>query len=184
MVISEIYYHPKAEQADAEFIELENAGPSAVDLSGFQFKKGIKFTFPPGQKIAPNGLVVVVKDLAAFRKAFGDQPAVAGVFEGRLNNAGELLRLCDAAGKAVSDVQYLHSPPWPSGVGGGLSLSRVDSAEIPTTPPTGPSRPPLSVRPAGSPRAVLSLYRRATSNHAPVAQAVDVSVRCGNRGQW
>ena len=55
VVINEIHYHPKDKNSAAEFIELFNAGGQEVDLSGWQLDLGVRFTFPPGAKIAPAG---------------------------------------------------------------------------------------------------------------------------------
>ena len=52
---------------DFEFIELENAGTTTIDLTGMQFTKGIDFTFPAGN-LAPGQHVLVVRNQAAFEQ--------------------------------------------------------------------------------------------------------------------
>ena len=51
VVINEIFYHAPDGIEDLEYIELHNSGEDAVDLSGWKFTKGLKFTFPAGTKI-------------------------------------------------------------------------------------------------------------------------------------
>jgi hypothetical protein len=76
VVISEIHYHPVEEpafNADGtpfltltndvhEFVEIQNAGASTVDLSGWTLAGGISYTFPTNTTIASG----------AFRDAPGD----------------------------------------------------------------------------------------------------------------
>ena len=66
VVINEIHYHPlEMEAFDAagaplldltddvhEFVEIYNAGASAVDISGWRLTDGVSFTFPGGTIIA------------------------------------------------------------------------------------------------------------------------------------
>ena len=47
IVINEIMYHPASGLASEEYVELYNRGATAVDLGGWYFTDGIRFTFPP-----------------------------------------------------------------------------------------------------------------------------------------
>ncbi len=72
--------------------------------------------------LAPGAYVVVVHDLAAFEAVYGTGINVAGVFEGRLNNAGERLELLDALGNAIHNFRY--EDGWYDVTdGGGFSLT-------------------------------------------------------------
>ena len=59
IVITEIMYHPSGGGQELEFIELHNASPAPVDVSGWYFSKGISFTFPP-QSFLSGGEYIVI----------------------------------------------------------------------------------------------------------------------------
>ncbi len=133
VVINEIMYHPAA--PNASFIELYNASSaSAFDLSGWQLG-GADFVFPGGTVMLPRSYLVVAEDRIAFSQAYGRLLAVAGVFNGKLDNAGETLRLIKPAGApgeevVVDEVRYDSQPPWPAAAnGGGPSLQLIDPAQ-------------------------------------------------------
>ncbi len=120
LVITEINYHPldptPAELAvnssftsdDFEFIELKNIGTSTLDLTDVEFTGGITFSFTASgiTTLAPGEEVVVVKNLAAFIARYGALPNAAGQCTGNLDNAGENLRLDDAAGEVILSFTY------------------------------------------------------------------------------
>lgn len=129
--VTEIHYHSRGSDA-AEFIELRNIGPSALDLTGVHFSDGILFNFSGSAvtSLPPGGYVVVVADLAAFQVRHGTGWPVAGVYSGSLDNAGERLRLADGVGETILDFDY--EDDWlPATDGDGLSLvSLSESADV------------------------------------------------------
>ena len=136
VVINEIHYHPSSDLRDDEFIELHNGGASPVDLGGWSFADGVDFTFPPGTTIPARGYIVVARDAARVREAYGlaaDQ--VIGDYDGALSNAGERLELTDRSGLEVDVVDYLDEYPWPPEADGdGPSLECLDPARPNDTP--------------------------------------------------
>src|SRR2546428_13921360 len=63
LVINEIMYHPLqpqfgAEPVAEEFIELFNTGATNVNLAGWRFSKGGRFTFPANTVLGPGGCIV------------------------------------------------------------------------------------------------------------------------------
>ena len=46
VVINEIHYDSDPKTDAFEFVELHNAGGKSIDLSGWHFSDGIKYTFP------------------------------------------------------------------------------------------------------------------------------------------
>jgi hypothetical protein len=78
--------------SDYDWVELRNVGSTAFNVGGVQFINGIDFTFP-SLVMNPGDQVVVVKNLARFQARYGDNPVVAGVYSGQLDNAGERLTL-------------------------------------------------------------------------------------------
>ncbi|MEJ2703879.1 MAG: lamin tail domain-containing protein [Sedimentisphaerales bacterium] len=147
--ISEIMYHPlsgegipplrreavsasplKEQGQDAlateEFIELTNVGTESINLNLVRFTNGIDFTFP-NVELAPGEYVVAVQDRDAFQARYGLDVYVTGQYSGRLDNAGERIRLEDALGRMVLDFNY--SDVWRSLTDGeGFSLALIDPA--------------------------------------------------------
>lgn len=110
LAVSEIMYHPDA--AGVEFLEIHNREPAAVDISGLRVSGAVRFTVPEGTQVAPDGQVVIAADAAAFRARYPDTPLV-GVFEGRLDNAGETIVVTDAEGIRLAEVAYRGDGLWP-----------------------------------------------------------------------
>jgi hypothetical protein len=128
VVISEIHYHPVEEPAfdnfenfipaldlaeDVhEFVELQNAGASAVDLGGWALSGAVDFTFPAGTTLPAGAFKVVAKNVGRLQTVYGIGGAL-GPFGGKLSNRGDTVRLKDAAGGTVDAVTYSASFPWP-----------------------------------------------------------------------
>jgi hypothetical protein len=118
---------------DAEFIEIGNIGPVAVDLGAVRLAGGIEFAFGGSDvtSLAPGERAVVVKDSRAF-SFFYDAAGmkVAGEYRGRLDNAGDEIIL--ALGEYSVIQQFRYESTWyPDTNGEGYSLV--------TVAPAGPS---------------------------------------------
>lgn len=183
VVINEILYHAPDDLDDLQFVELHNAGEAAVDLGGWAFTKGIKFTFPAGTKIDAKGFAVVCRNQERFREFYG--VPVAGVFHSKLSRKGELIELADAQGQRVDKVKFSDQAPWPQGADGESgSLERI----CPKAPSDGPANwisSPLSEtreKPAGTPGKVNAAFARsvppvvANVSFAPELPAAGVAV--------
>ena len=143
LVIASIMYHPPdtsdseiaagfTNADDFEYIEIRNVGAQRADLAGISFTEGISFTFPADDNrwLDAAASVYVVSNLEAFRTRHGNGPNVAGAYEKRLNNGGELVVLTDAAGTIVHQIHYNDEAPWPieaDGTGMALLLTDPDS---------------------------------------------------------
>ena len=127
MVINEIHYHPVEREAfnatgnpvldlteDVhEFIEIYNAGASAVDLGGWKLSSAVDFTFPAGTTIAAGGYRVIARDPARIATVYGiAQNAILGPYAGQLSNNSDTVRLKDGADTTVDSVSYSASFPW------------------------------------------------------------------------
>ena len=128
VVINEIHYHPSADlQGDEdlyEFVELLNAGETTVDISGFRFTDGIYITFPQGSELQAGECVIVARTAAVYNDR---GYLVFQADSGRLENAGEELRLTDREGTEVDIVNYDDHFPWPEEPDGeGPSLELKD----------------------------------------------------------
>ena len=126
LLITEIMYHPFSGQS--EFIELKNTGLNTIDLNGVQFTEGLKFTFPNGFKINPNKFAVLVQNPKAFKKQF-PEIKFDGVYEGRLSNSNETIKLVDSLNETILNVTYSDQSPWPS-TADGLGFSLVYLSNI------------------------------------------------------
>ncbi len=106
--ITEIMYHPcewPPVDPNAEFIELKNIGLESINLNLVKFTNGIQFTFPD-VTLEANQCIVVVKDTNAFETEYGTGINTIGEYEGKLDNAGERIRLADALGNTILDFEY------------------------------------------------------------------------------
>jgi hypothetical protein len=111
--VTEIMYNPADPAAgtlvkdDFEFIELANAGATAIDPAGIRFTNGITFAFADNaQDIAPGQRIVLVRNLAAFRSRYGDAIPVAGTYTGELSDSGERLTLATRFGQVIQSFRY------------------------------------------------------------------------------
>jgi len=145
--ITEMHFNPSGPQPEAgeldvdsddfEFVELENIGESIIELAGARFSEalnggepqGIKFTFPP-QRLKPGETVLVVKNTAAFESRYGAGKNIAGEYEGKLSNGGELISLFAADGKTIQQFAFDDSEAWPAEADGdGRSMVIVGPQE-------------------------------------------------------
>ena len=122
ILINEINYNPESGNNDLEYIEMYNPG-AAVDLSGWQLSEGITFSFPARTVLPADSYLVVAKDVAYLRDAYGSGFSAVGNFSGSLDNSGETIVLRNAAGEEVDRVTYDDSGEWPFEADGtGVSL--------------------------------------------------------------
>ena len=61
VVINEIHYDSDPKTDAVEFVELHNAGGKSIDLSGWRFSDGIKYTFPANTNLGPGGYLVLAE---------------------------------------------------------------------------------------------------------------------------
>jgi hypothetical protein len=126
LALTELHYHPAhpspAEIAagfvdadEFEFIELLSNGTATFDLLGVQFVEGIQFVFSSSSltSLAPGQYAVVVKNRLAFEMRYGKGLPVAGEYAGKLDSAGERIKLVDGQGALLLDFTYGTRPPWP-----------------------------------------------------------------------
>ena len=132
--ITEIMYNPDGGSA-YEFIELVNYGATPLDVSGITFD-GITFTFLENTVLPAGARIVLASD--ENPTAFGARYpglAVAGLFSGQLNNAGETIVLRDAGGRTIHSVAYDDAGLWPEAAdGAGNSIVLLDSSGDPDDP--------------------------------------------------
>ena len=133
VVINEIMYHPPI--GGSEFVEIYNAHPTVTfDLSDWRLD-GVDFTFPQGTILRPGKFLLVIMNVEVFVNTYGPNLPIAGVFLGKLDPAGDTLKLVrPAAGtnldQLIDQVQYQNTLPWPAAAdGSGASLQLIDAAQ-------------------------------------------------------
>lgn len=169
IVISEIMYHPApygdgADNTIEEYVEIQNLSTNTVLLydinastNTWRMRGGVDFNFPMGQSLPAAGFALLVNFnptntplLNAFRTTYNLSPSVPifGPYDGRLNNAGDAVRLLrpdvpelDGFGNTVvpyiqvDRVDYLPTEPWPLAADGiGPSLQRRVLADFGNDP--------------------------------------------------
>ena len=135
--ITEIMYHPADppsgtnDDNNFEYIEVKNVGGTPLNLSRFRLTEGVQFEFP-SVVLAAGQSAVVVAHTNAFRSRYGSGPMVLGVYEGRLDNAGERIVLEGSLREPIHDFEYKDN--WyPATDGFGFSLVIVnDTAPLNT----------------------------------------------------
>ena len=123
--IEVMYNHPNGD--DLEFIEFENRGSEAIDLTGAMFTDGITFSFE-SLLLDPGERFILAKDPFAFSSEYSDSNGVVvGGYDGQLSNKGEKLVLLAATGLVLMDFEYSDGGGWPSRAdGAGSSLQLED----------------------------------------------------------
>ena len=130
--ITELMYHA-AEGDDLDYVELQNVGDEALDLTGVRLVGGIEFTFS-SMRLAPLEYVVVVDDRVAFESVHGAAINVAGEYTGRLSDRGETIVLKLAEPFEAAILRFGYSDEWyPATDGGGTSLTIKDLTAAPVT---------------------------------------------------
>ncbi len=146
IVINEIMYDPISLNDDDQYVELYNRGTKAVSLGGWQFISGISFTFSSNTIVAPDGYLVVARNMSRMLANYPNLNAgnLVGNFSGSLAHKGERLALAmpdsqtatNSQGQVttniiyevVNEVTYGSGGRWSEWAhGGGGSLELIDS---------------------------------------------------------
>lgn len=129
--ITEIMYNAP-QGGDYDYIELHNAGGTAIQLGGVRFVDGVEFEFPV-RILNPGHYVVVVSNIAAFRTVYGWSADIAGQYSGGLSGGGEDIVLTLAWPLEAAVMRFEYSDAWyPSSDGGGDSLHINDATAHPS----------------------------------------------------
>jgi len=146
--VSELMYHASS-GSNYDYIELYNIGETTLDLNGVRLNNGIDFTF--GQMLLdPGQYVVVVKNLTAFRSAYGTGINVAGEYSGNLSNGGEKIVLSLPLPLDIAILRFEYSDKWyPVTDGDGSSLTISDPLTYPSMLSEPESWHPATPSPGG-----------------------------------
>ncbi len=153
LLITEIMYHPlPAGDLDGdtfEFLEIKNANPFEIDLSGVYFTNGIDYVFPRGTRLGASQFLVLVSNPTNFSARYPGIP-ILGAYGGNLANSGERITLVHAAGSTLASVLYGDTPPWPISADG-LGFSLVPGSPNLQPDPDSPANWRASSLSGGSP---------------------------------
>ena len=111
VVINEVLYDADGEGTDAEgeWVELYNAGPTDVDVAGWTLRDHASVDLLPALVIASHGFAVIAAS-GSFRDAYSDYAGPLVVLGGRIGNGlgndGDQLQLTDAALTAIDAVSW------------------------------------------------------------------------------
>ena len=112
LYISAIAYKSDLISEITEFVELSNSENNNIDLSGYEFTKGITFRFPEGSSIKA-GEKVYVTYYAGSDFWLNKEHAVFQWESGRLADEGEAIQLKTPQGVVADQVFYNHEQTWP-----------------------------------------------------------------------
>jgi len=119
--LTELMYHAP-DGSSLDYIELQNVGETAMNLTGVRLSEGINFTFGQMQ-LEPGQYVVVVSDAAGFQSGYGTGIRVAGEYSGNLSNGGERIVLSLPSPLDGAILRFEYSDAWyPATDGDGSSL--------------------------------------------------------------
>ncbi len=121
IVINEISYHSIQNDRNREFIELYNRGTEEVDLSGWVFNEGIRYTIPQGTMLGADKYLVIAFNPEFIRETYeldasqviGPQTEEAIEAFGTLANGGERIVLVDQLTRIADQVRYHDGGEWP-----------------------------------------------------------------------
>ena len=111
VVINEIMFRSPTGDEGHEYIELFNHGDQSADLTGWQFDKGVNFTFP-AVTLGAGEYLVVASDTAKFHALYPSVANYIGGWSGHLSNSSETLELINNVGSVIDTVTYADQGDW------------------------------------------------------------------------
>lgn len=162
IVISEILYEPAG--ADPEYFKITHIGSEPIPLfdpshpeNTWRVSAGVEFQFPESIILSPGeDLYVTGSDPSVFRSVYGIplEVQVAGPFTGKLDNAGEDIKLYKPDGPQtlpphvglvpqipVEYIEYDNKAPWPVPPSPGVPIRRIDLSAYGNDPANWTSEP-------------------------------------------
>jgi hypothetical protein len=161
IVINEINYNSAPDFDPEDWVELYNFDDDPVDVSNWVFKdddNANEFIIPSGTIMNPGTYLVLTKDLTAFQALFPSVSPVIGDMDFGLSKKGELVRLYDAAGVIVDQLEYDDKAPWPEEPDGDGNSLELINALLDNTLPESWEASVTASAPHGTPGAQNSTY--------------------------
>ncbi len=129
--INEINYNSSDNFNPEDWVELFNAGQTAIDISSWQFKDEEDdhvFVIDDDTILGAGEYLVICNDSDQFEECFSEVTNYVGDMDFGLSGSGELIRLFDADGNLIDSVEYDDGGDWPSEPdGGGPTLELIEA---------------------------------------------------------
>jgi len=108
-------YNPSSGNQAQEYVQLTNANPWAIDLSGWKLNGAVQFTFRAGTVIPSTSSMFVSPDVLAFRSRTsgprgGQGLFVVGPYKGQLSARGESVSVYDSFGRLIHSYSFVGNP--------------------------------------------------------------------------
>lgn len=146
LIISEMHYNQPGSDT-AEFIEIQNISDLPIDLGGYQFTRGVTYTFPSPSVLGageyfvlatPNNNFSIIYPGVPIKGIYADDDLPAS-YPGAISGGGESITLIDNLGNIVMDFRFddnedLKWPKSPDGGGFTLVPYRTDGLGDPEDP--------------------------------------------------
>jgi hypothetical protein len=116
ITISEIHYKNGISETTSDWVELYNAGDTAVCLSGWHITDkdtANKFFFKATDIIKPNARLVVVRNTSTFNQRYPEITDYTGPFHFKLSSPIDGIKLINKQNKTIVEVNYSDLYPWP-----------------------------------------------------------------------
>ena len=142
--ISELLFAPSDAQGTGEFVEIVNASTGTVDLSGWEVTGPGRTSLPAGTSLPPGESLVLCKHRETCERIGGTRLPRVVEFEGKLNNAGEIVRIEDPQGRVADEVSYDPADPEVAkadGTGQSIHRAKYAASEGPGVWRAGPPTP-------------------------------------------
>lgn len=133
LVVSELMYHPtnRTDGRNIEFIEIFNSNPWFEEMGGYRIDGAVEYTFPPNYTLPGRSYVVVAANPTDVQAVYG-LSGVLGPWSGALENSEGTVRLHNALGALLFEMDYSGETPLPAsadGAGHSLVLARPSFGE-------------------------------------------------------
>ncbi len=112
LVVTEIMYHPPGTNVLAEWFEVHNPNPAAVDVSGWHVAKGVSLVLPANTSVPANGYLVVAADVPLFASKHPGVANVVGGWTGSLGDNGDTIELRDLADVVQAQATFETEGDW------------------------------------------------------------------------
>lgn len=126
LVLAAVDFDPESGNQDEESLSLRNLGRESIDLSGWQLRGAIEYTFLPGTVILENqgelfsppihrgDWLVVCKDVGSYvaAHATGSGIFAQGGYSGRLSSRGESIEMVNPEGEVAMTWSYDGHPDY------------------------------------------------------------------------
>jgi hypothetical protein len=116
VTISEIHYKNGLFENTSDWIELYNAGESAVNIQNWYITdsdSANRFVFTQPRSIAANSRLIVARNTTAFAFAYPEVPYFEGPLGFKLGSPLDAVKLYDNANDLMAAVNYSDIFPWP-----------------------------------------------------------------------